>query len=459
MESRILEFIAGLRASGLQVSLSESADAFRAIESIGVKDRQAFQVALRSTLVKNSRHLTVFNELFPIYFGSTMMPSVHNSFSGLNQDESKIMFEILREFEQRLKENLDRLARGELLSAQELERIAKMVGLTQANDLRYQSWMVQRMKKALRFQQVEEVLGELAKLLADRGMDETRTQQIVDQMLANQDALATQIYQYAGQRILKNMSNKPPAPNLDTLITRPFNALSENEMKHLRREVQRIAKILKTRISLRQRRAHGRQLDAKATIRANLKHGSVPMIIKHRERSLKPRLVVLCDISTSMRFCSELMLSLLYHLQDQISKTMAFVFINHLEYISPRLIGQSANQAVREVLRLMPQGHYNTDLGSTLEDLEHHYLDMLDNRTTLIIVGDGRNNFNDPRTDILVQLVRRSRRTIWLNPEASSLWGSGDSNMLEYAQICPVVLHVSSLAELTTAVDNLFASQ
>ena len=107
----------------------------------------------------------------------------------------------------------------------------------------------------------------------------------------------------------------------------------------------------------------------------------------------------------------------------------------------------------------MPSGHYNTDFGNTLEDFEHQYLDTVDNRTTLIIVGDGRNNFNIPRTDILDLLVRRSRKTIWLNPEASNLWGTGDSDMLKYAQLCSLVLHVSSLAELTSAVDNLFASQ
>jgi len=153
MESTIIEFIAGLRASGLRISLSESADAFRAIESIGVRDRHSFQIALRSTLVKDFRNLAVFNELFPIYFGTATSPSMHTSFYGLNQDESRILSEISREFEQRLKEHINHLARGELLSSQELERSAKMVGLTQANDLRYQSWMVQRMKKSLRFQQ------------------------------------------------------------------------------------------------------------------------------------------------------------------------------------------------------------------------------------------------------------------------------------------------------------------
>ena len=71
-------------------------------------------------------------------------------------------------------------------------------------------------------------------------------------------------------------------------------------------------------------------------------------------------------------------------------------------------------------------------------------------------MGDGRNNYNDPRLDIFKQMARRSRRTLWLNPEMPMLWGSGDSDMLEYAYLCvTVVLQVSTLSELTAAVDQL----
>jgi hypothetical protein len=35
------------------------------------------------------------------------------------------------------------------------------------------------------------------------------------------------------------------------------------------------------------------------------------------------------------------------------------------------------------------------------------------------------------------------------------LWGTGDSDMLKYAPLCDVILQVSTLAELTVAVDKL----
>jgi uncharacterized protein with von Willebrand factor type A (vWA) domain len=208
-------------------------------------------------------------------------------------------------------------------------------------------------------------------------------------------------------------------------------------------------------VALRQKRAKSGQLDAKGTIRANLKHGSVPIELKYRDRTLKPKLVVICDISTSMRYVSELMLSLLYHMQDLISKTHAFAFISNLEYISPDFSGQEAEAAVAHVLERLPAGYYNTDLGNSLADFQRGHLDIIDGRTTFIVVGDGRNNYNDPRLDLFNTMARRSRRTIWINPEAPALWGSGDSDMLKYAPGCDAVLQAGNLAQLAAAVDRL----
>ncbi len=143
------------------------------------------------------------------------------------------------------------------------------------------------------------------------------------------------------------------------------------------REVKRLAATLRTRIALRQKRAKTGQLDAKATIRANLKHQGVPMEIRHRDRVRKPKIVVICDVSTSMRFCSELMLSFLYALQGQVRKTHAFAFIDHLEYISDEFTGADGNAAISGILRRMPAGSYNTDLGWSLKNFDEGYLDTL----------------------------------------------------------------------------------
>jgi uncharacterized protein with von Willebrand factor type A (vWA) domain len=455
MEERIIKFISALRAAGVRVSLAESADAFRAVDNLGVKNREAFRLSLRSTLVKDASSIPAFDELFPLFFGEAETPPMMNLSEDLTPDEAQKLAEALRQFNDRLREMLEKLMNGEQLSQEELERLSKLVGLNQADDLRYREWMAQRMMKALHFKEVREALEELAELLSQMGMDKQRVEQMRQLLQSNQQALEDQIRQFAGQRIAENMSERPPEEGVDSLMNRPFSALSEKDMERLRKEVQRLAAVLRTRVALRQKRAKTGQLDAKATIRANLKHGNVPIEIKHRNRSLKPKLVVMCDISTSMRYCSELMLSLLYAMQSQISKTHAFAFIDHLEFISPDFSQHEADEAVTVVLERMPSGYYNTDFGNSLDNFDQDYMDTVDGRTTFIVVGDGRNNYNDPRLDIFSRIARRSRRTIWLTPEAPAFWGSGDSDMLKYASKCDVILQANTLSELTAAVDKL----
>jgi hypothetical protein len=208
-------------------------------------------------------------------------------------------------------------------------------------------------------------------------------------------------------------------------------------------------------VSLRQKRGKSGQLDPKATIRVNLKHGGIPFDLKYRNRKLKPKLVVICDVSTSMRYCSELMLTLLYELQDQVSKTHAFAFIDHLEYITPEFFGNQASKAVDRVLHQLPSGYYSTDLGNSLTNFAHDFMDKIDSKTSFIMVGDGSNNYNNPQIDIFRQISRRSLRTIWINPEPQIQWGIGDSDMWEYSPYCDDILIAGTLNQLTAAVDKM----
>jgi uncharacterized protein with von Willebrand factor type A (vWA) domain len=159
-----------------------------------------------------------------------------------------------------------------------------------------------------------------------------------------------------------------------------------------------------------------------------------------------------------MRFCSELMLTFLYTLQGQVSKTHAFAFIDHLEYISADFSAADGNEAIRGVLRRMPAGSYNTNLGYSLKNYTDDYFDTLNAQTTLLVVGDGRNNYNNPRLDLFQKMTRRAARTVWLTPEPPSLWGTGDSDMPAYAPLCANILQVRTLADLASAVDKLLSA-
>ena len=455
MESRILQLIAALRASGVRVSLAESAEAFSAVDLMGIQDREHFRLSLRATLIKDVKDLPTFEKLFPLFFGSGQPPTMGgNPMDDLTPEEIQMLAEALRQFAEDLRQQMERLMNGEPLTKSELEALGQLVGLNQAENLDYQNWMAQRMMRAMAFPEVQKAMKELMEQLAQMGMNRERIQQIREMIQQNMRGMQEQIQQFAGERIAENLSERPRGENIDNLMNRPFEALSDADKKLLQREVQKLAAALRTRIALRQKRAKSGQMDAKATIRANLKYHGIPMEIKHRNRIHKPKIVVICDVSTSMRFCSELMLSFLFALQGQVRKTHAFAFIDHLESISEDFSGSNADEAIASVLWRMPSGHYNTDLGWALNNFNEDHMDTLNSGTTLIIVGDGRNNYNDPHLDIFSRMSRRATRTIWLNPESPTMW-HGDSDMPKYAPLCSNVLKVSNLRELADAVDDL----
>ncbi len=410
------------------------------------------------TLTKDVRDIPVFDKLFPLFFGSGQLPTMGgNPMDEMTPEEAQMLVNALRQLTENLRQRVERLMSGEQLSRSELEALAQMVGLNQSDDLRHQNWMAQRMMRAMAFPEVRQAMQELMEQLRQMGISGERSQQIRERLQQNMQGMEQQLEQFAGERIAENLSQRPPSEGVHGLMNRPFHALSDADKKVLQREVKRLAAALRTRIALRQKRAKSGQLDPKATIRTNLKYHGVPMELRHRNRTRKPRIVVICDISTSMRFCSELMLSFLFALQGQVRKTHAFAFIDHLEYISGDFTGSNADEAIASVLLRMPPGYYSTDLGWSLNDFQNDYMDTLNGQTTLIIVGDGRNNYNDPRLDIFSAMSSRAARTIWLNPEPPH-WRHGDSDMTKYAPLCNDVLKVGNLRELAEAVDALLST-
>jgi len=368
MEKRIVQFVKALRASGARVSLAESAEALQTTEVMGIQDREAFRVSLRCTLIKQASDFPRFDALFDLFFGGGPAPAFDNAFSGLSAAEALRLAEALQQIPPELGELLERILRGDRLSPRELELLAGRVGLGYADDLRYQAYLAERMGRILRFRELPEALRELLQRLAENGMAQDRLAELADRFGANLCSWQQQLLQFAGRRIAENLGKDRRRENPEGILHKPFAAISDRDMDQLRREVRRLAAILRTRIALRQKRAKNGQLDAKSTLRANLKHGGIPIEIRHRDHQLKPKLVALCDVSTSMRSCSELMLSFLYSLQDQIRKTHLFAYIDHLEFISPEFNGRDPHAAVERVLVRMPSGYYNTDLGASLEN-------------------------------------------------------------------------------------------
>jgi uncharacterized protein with von Willebrand factor type A (vWA) domain len=303
------------------------------------------------------------------------------------------------------------------------------------------------------------MLAELEARLAAAGMSREAIERLLGVVEANRDALADQIARQVGLQIARERAERPPESPGGELMDKPLQSLTDREAAELRREVTRLVARLRSRAALRQRRARAGRVDPRRTLRANQRYGGVPMEVRLRHRRLKPSLVLICDVSTSMRPVAEFMLRLIYELQDQVARARSFAFNDDLQEISPTLAHNRPAEAVAEVLHAIPPGYYATDLGRSLETFFARSLDSVSPRSTVIVLGDGRNNHHPPRADLVRELRRRARRLIWLNPELPGQWGTDDSDMLTYEPLCDAVYTVRNMAQLSAAVDRLLADR
>ncbi len=378
----------------------------------------------------------------------------------LSADEQEMLQEALEALSGRMQALMDWLTSGDGPTKEELEELARQAGVQWADSPQEGRWVTRRMLQKMGFQHLEEQLQQLVQTLREKGMSQESIEKLLGIVEANREALEEQVAQQVGRQIAEERANRPRDLHGSDLMQKPFNALTDEEANLLRIEVQRLVTQLRSRAALRRKRGKEGRFDSKGTIRANQRYGGVPVQLKFKKKKLKPSLVLICDMSRSMLSVAEFMLRLTYELQDQVAKTRSFGFYSDMEEISIVLVGNRPAEAVDTVLdNFYNRGprHYATDLGESLNTFFKNWLDSVDGRTTVVVLGDGRNNYNPPRFDLMKQLQRRARKLIWFNPEHPRQWGSGDSDMLEYAPICDSVYVVRNLAQLASAVDKLMA--
>ena len=455
MEDRSVAFVRGLRAAGVRTSTAEALDALRALRAAGIDDRDRVRLALRAALVKSNADFEAFETLFPLYFGGE--PPLENALDDLDPDDEQAVREALEGLSDRLRQLLEQLMSGHGPSREQLEAMARRAAETGASPSQTR-YLTQRMLREMGFGDIERLLAELQAQLEARGLSDETIDDLLGVARRNSERVADEVARQIGLAIARRRAEAPRSDDGGVdgrLMDKSLQSLSPHEAAQLRREVTRLVARLRSRAALRQRRGRTGRLDARRTIRASLRYGGTPVELRWRKRRLKPSLVLICDVSTSMRPVAEFMLRLIYELSDQVARARSFAFNADLEEISVAMGAQRAGDAVAEVLYAIPPGYYATDLGRSLRTFHHRHLDAIDRRTTLIVLGDGRNNHNNPRTELLAALKRRSRRLVWLNPEAPGQWGTDDSDMLAYAPVCDAVYPVRNLRQLSAAVDRL----
>src|SRR5690349_13261503 len=117
MDRTIADFTALLRANGLRVSMAEHLDAFRALQFVGVADKQTFKHTLRALMVKRSVDVPVYDELFDLYFsglGDAIRRSAQSLMGSMqiNEQDFQALMDQLKELLADLDIDLSEMARA-----------------------------------------------------------------------------------------------------------------------------------------------------------------------------------------------------------------------------------------------------------------------------------------------------------------------------------------------------------
>jgi len=222
--------------------------------------------------------------------------------------------------------------------------------------------------------------------------------------------------------------------------------------------IKKMVKRLNSLHSRRRKRSKRGCLDLKKTLRENVAYQGLLFNPRWRAKKIdRPDIMIICDVSRSVAAMARFMLLFLYSLNEEVARISSFIFCSNLVDVS-HVFEEYELEAALEIL-MSGKGLGiqlgRTDYGQALLDFREGWLDRISNRTTVLILGDARNNYGDPQTGILKQLHERSKKLTWLNPEPPSFWGTGDSEMKRYIPYCTLVRECSSMNHLERAIDLL----
>jgi uncharacterized protein with von Willebrand factor type A (vWA) domain len=448
------DFVSELRASGVPVSTTEVLDATEALRQLPLSDRQALKSGLAAALVKEEGHWRAYETLFDLYFSLHPSPGAPAGTPGVEQEGEGARTLTPGELAER---TYRALLEGdiEVLAALARAAVARFAGLEPGRHLSA-SYYTLRTLRQLQLDDLGRRLDACAggatglegALLADdyrRRLARFRAEveaEVRRQMVAERGPLAV-------ARALRR-----PLPE-DT----DFMHLSREEVAALQRAVQPLARKLAVHLARQRRRHHDGRLDFRATMRRSLSSGGVPVEPRFRSRRrAKPELWVLADISGSVAAFARFTLQLVYALSSQFSRARSWVFIDGVDEVTGLMReADDAAQAVRSIHTaadvVWEEGHSN--YGHAFSDFVGRFGKELTPRTSVLVLGDARNNYHPVEAWALAEVARRARHVWWLNPEPRAYWGTGDSVLADYGAHCSGIYECRNLRQLRRFVEHL----
>ncbi len=452
----VLELAGVVRRAGVRVSPAESMDAVRAAAEVGLAEREDLRAALAACLVKREEDRPAFDRAFDGVF----LERAAEPLGALASEADPAAVEaILRRVDAAQVAGggggLAAVMAGGAELERRLEEAMRAAGASRMQSAMQVGLVSLRVLEQLGLERMQRELPAARAALATELGDEG--ERAADRLAARLEALAREVRARVREDFERRNPDRLRQNRAERLEREALAALSKDEVEQVTAEVRRLGRALRDRLERQRRRARRGRLDARATVRASLRSGGVPFcVVMRRRRRERPKLVVLCDVSDSVRAAARFLLVLVYAMQEAFAKTRSFVFVRDLGESTPLFDALPPEDAVRrafagEVVSVAA----NSDYGRVLGQLTRRWLEAIDRRTTVVVLGDARSNYLDPNLEALALVARRAARVVWLNPEPRASWGFGDSEMLRYLRWCALAAPVRSLSELREAVERL----
>jgi uncharacterized protein with von Willebrand factor type A (vWA) domain len=460
---RHIGFLDALREAGLTISVAEGIDAVQSMRTVDLLDREQLRAALATTLVKRQMHRPAFDSVFDVFYppvtGASAVPRSETQPPPRDPDaahrgplEDPVRDRVRADLAAYLLDGDERVL--DLVAREAVEAFGAVPGRIPGTP----SWS--RMAVLQRVSPQTLMAGLLDQFLAGAergGLDERRARTTIDDRIARFE-------RRVDVDVRRRMAETSDAETVARTSRRPtiervsFLGATRSDLVALRREIQPLARRLASRLAMDHRHGKRGQLDFRRTIRASLSSGGVPMTTHYRpRRPLKTELVVLCDVSDSVRSFAHFTLLLVYALREQFTKVRAFAFVDELDEVTRFFV--PGGDPVDAVTRLAGEADVTwllgrTDYGRAFELFAQRFPDAVTPRTSLLVLGDARSNYGHLALPVVRELAERAKHAYWLNPERRAVWDTGDSRASDYAAIMRMV-ECRNLAQLGEFVHDL----
>ncbi len=471
MQSNLVDFIQVLRSHDIRVSPAETLDAVGVTTTLGYADRNLLRDGLAMTLAKTPAEEAIFLQCFDRFFqqdladfSSEETPEKQDESIDTGQENNAteqsentstnqtMALELAAANDPSLKallqtplmENLLNNNRHELTLA--INAAAQSVDLQKIQMFTQKGQFTRRILDAMGEEQIRDAVIELERA-------ESPTLAVLQRY---RDILRQQVRDYVEREYLLHAEGKTQQFMDDILSRTRLNNIEHMYLHKVHELIRKMAKKLASRHSQKRRRLKRGQLNMAKTLRKGIPNDGVMFKTFWRQtKKEKPQILAICDVSGSVAAYSKFLLMFLYSLQDILPKVRSFAFSSHLGEVSTYFDDYPVEKAI-ELVNWKYGGA--TDYGSSLIDFSSIALDDINSNTTVIILGDARNNNGDPKLDVLQSIYQRAKQVIWLNPESRRTWGSGDSEMLRYQSACHFSAECNNLKQLERIVDQLLKS-